>query len=400
LNECQKIESALWDYNSLSTSRKAEIDSHLLSCARCRQAAETIRAIGESAVKTKDSAAAIDPQAFDREVMRKIAVEKVISVTPLIESRQNHWRMAVSFVMAAAVVLIMVKSVGDLDNFNPRQLTQIPDTEEKRYGRINIELAPPEQPTKKAETSVRDLASAPKQPADKIETPSGNLASAPEQLADYTEAPASKFASSPEQTTGALAERDSSRATEFALNAPTRESSAPPTIFSAKAINAPVKKPRQQEEVFSILPAPVTSPDSINIDAVYVSNENISLHQQASAASLTELYADTAAVQSVPLQMSRVVTIEKMPQPLRIEVPEYPVWAKKRGISGTVWIKARVTSDGKISDALVLSCDSKGAGFEEAALEAARNNLFVPASSNGMNLSVWVVYPVKFINKN
>jgi len=382
LNECQKIESALWDYNSLSTSRKAEIDSHLLSCARCRQAAETIRAIGESAVKTKDSAAAIDPQAFDREVMRKIAVEKVISITPLIESRQNHWRMAVSFAMAAAVVLIMVKSVGDLDNINPTRVAQTPAVEEKKYGRINIELAPPEQPANKAETSTKDLASA------------------KEQLTDNAEAPARKIASSPEQTAGAIAESDSAHLKEFALNTPAKTPAAKSVEFAVRTAVMADEKPQEPEQVFSILPAPVTSPDSINIDAVYVSNESISLHQQASAASLTELYADTAAIQSVPLQMSRVVTIEQMPQPLRIEVPEYPVWAKKRGISGTVWIKAKVTSDGKVSDVLVLSCDSKGAGFEEAALTAAKNNLFVPASSNGMNLSVWVVYPVKFINKN
>jgi TonB family protein len=175
---------------------------------------------------------------------------------------------------------------------------------------------------------------------------------------------------------------------------------SPAAKFAGSAIEKQIDNSAKHEEVFSILTAPVTSPDSINIDAVYVSNESISLHQQSNAASLSELYSDTGAVQSAPLQASRVVTIEKMPQPLRMEVPEYPVWAKKRGLSGTVWIKARVTSDGKVSDAQVISCDSKGAGFEEAALNAARNNLFTPASSNGINLSVWVVYPVKFINKN
>jgi len=157
--------------------------------------------------------------------------------------------------------------------------------------------------------------------------------------------------------------------------------------------------PNEHEEAFSILSTPVTSPDSVNIDAVYVSNENILLQQQSSAASLAELYSDTAAVQSAPLQDSRMVTIEQMPRPLKIEIPEYPVWAKKRGISGTVWIKAKVERDGRVGEVQVMSCDTKGAGFEEAALEAAKNNLFVPASSNGINLEVWVVYPVKFINK-
>jgi TonB family protein len=272
--------------------------------------------------------------------------------------------MAVSFAMVAAVVLIMVKSVSDLDSINPVRMTSAPVTEEKRYGRINIELVPPEKIEEKAELKPQAMAESsekltPPIVAGETTTPAEAVMEAPVQLPPVQTA---KFAARP----GVM-----------------KDAGAP-----------------EQEETFSILPAPVTSPDSVNIDAIFVSNESIALNQQSYSASLSELYSDTMVAQSLHLQASRVVTIEKMPRPLRMEIPEYPVWAKKRGLSGTVWIKAKVNSDGKVTDAMVISCDMKAAGFEEAALEAAKHNLFVPASTNGMNLSVWVVYPVKFINKD
>ena len=152
---------------------------------------------------------------------------------------------------------------------------------------------------------------------------------------------------------------------------------------------------------FSILPAPAatSAPDSVNIGAIYVTNENVSLNQQTRAASIMEIYRDTGSVQAMMPQTSVLVTVEKMPKPLKMVMPEYPVWAGKQGLSGTLWVRARVESDGHISDAEIISCDAKGLGFEDAALKAARESTFSPASANGINLPVWIVYPVKFIYK-
>ena len=154
-----------------------------------------------------------------------------------------------------------------------------------------------------------------------------------------------------------------------------------------------------EEEVFSILLAPVTapSPESVNIGAVFVSNENIPLARQSLAASLADVYVDTGVAQAAMPQSSMLVTVEKMPKAIHMAVPEYPVWARKRGYSGTVWIKARVESDGSVSEADVISCDMPNLGFEEASLKAALQSEFQPASSNGISFAVSVIYPVKFV---
>jgi periplasmic protein TonB len=88
-----------------------------------------------------------------------------------------------------------------------------------------------------------------------------------------------------------------------------------------------------------------------------------------------------------------------MPMAIKVVVPEYPVWAKKRGLSASLTVRARVENDGTVKEAEVVSCDAPGLGFEDAAVEAAKESIFMPASANGINLAVWIIYPVKFIYK-
>lgn len=167
------------------------------------------------------------------------------------------------------------------------------------------------------------------------------------------------------------------------------------------AVPKMAKKAPPKEE-FSILLNPVTtpSPDSVNIDAVYLTDETVPTMSQQARASVSEIVSDTGMVQAVKIPTSTLVTVEKMPKPVDMVPPEYPVWAKKLGLSGIVWIKARVDENGKVTDAKVISSSTTGAGFEEAALKAARLSTYSPAESNGMKLPVWVMYPVKFIYKN
>jgi len=152
-------------------------------------------------------------------------------------------------------------------------------------------------------------------------------------------------------------------------------------------------------DAFSILPGALTapSPESVNIDAVYVASDSVPLKNQMEAASLAEVYSDTGAVQAMAPQVSVLITTEEMPKPIHMVVPEYPVWAKKQGLSANVWVKAKVHPDGTIGETIILSCDNPGVGFEEAATRAATQSQFIPASANGINYAVWVIYPVRFI---
>ncbi len=154
-------------------------------------------------------------------------------------------------------------------------------------------------------------------------------------------------------------------------------------------------------ESFSILPAPVTrpAPESVNIDAVYLTDETVPIMSQQRRASLSEVVVDTGIIQSVETPRGMLITVERMPVPANVVLPEYPVWAKKRGISGVVWVKARIDENGKVVDAQILSSSIAGMGFEESALEAALISKYIPAEANGIRLPVWIVYPVRFVYK-
>lgn len=154
-------------------------------------------------------------------------------------------------------------------------------------------------------------------------------------------------------------------------------------------------------ESFSILPDPVTrpAPESVNIDAVYLTDETVPIISQQTRASLSEVVVDTGMIQSVETPMSMLVTVEKMPAPLDVVLPQYPVWAMKRGISGVVWVKARIDENGTVIDAQILSSSIAGMGFGESALEAAFKSKYRAAEANGITLPVWIVYPVRFVYK-
>jgi TonB family protein len=160
-------------------------------------------------------------------------------------------------------------------------------------------------------------------------------------------------------------------------------------------------KAEDEKEVFSILSGPITnpSPESVHIGAVYLTEESVPTVSQQARASLNEIVIDTGVVESIPPPSSVLITVEKMPVLLNMPTPIYPVWAQKRKISGTVWVKARVNIKGDVENAIVLSSSNPGAGFENSSIEAALKSKYIPAESNGLPIPVWVVYPVKFIHK-
>ena len=75
--------------------------------------------------------------------------------------------------------------------------------------------------------------------------------------------------------------------------------------------------------------------------------------------------------------------------------PEYPRFARQAGLEGTVHIKALVMPDGSVGDAMVLY-SSGVASLDEAALRAAKKNVFKPGVQNGHPVACWVAYQVKF----
>ena len=90
------------------------------------------------------------------------------------------------------------------------------------------------------------------------------------------------------------------------------------------------------------------------------------------------------------------VSLEKQPEVVYREKPEYPSLARKAGLEGTVWIKALVNRDGLVEKAFVMRT-SEIASLDESALRAAYRNRFTPGIQNGRAVSVWVAYQVDFV---
>ncbi|MGD8921723.1 MAG: energy transducer TonB [Candidatus Zixiibacteriota bacterium] len=88
--------------------------------------------------------------------------------------------------------------------------------------------------------------------------------------------------------------------------------------------------------------------------------------------------------------------LEKYPELIHYVEPEYPRIAKLAGLEGIVWVKALVSKEGRVLDALVEK-SSETAALDEAAVKAAYENRFTPGIQNGRPVAVWVTYRVQFV---
>ncbi len=106
---------------------------------------------------------------------------------------------------------------------------------------------------------------------------------------------------------------------------------------------------------------------------------------------------------TIPVENSDIVIpvplylVEKEPQVVRIEKPEFPPLAVKAGIEGTVWVKVLVDKEGHPTETQLIK--STHEIFEEPALAAAQKFLFTPAYMTGGPVSVWVSLPFRFTLK-
>jgi len=88
--------------------------------------------------------------------------------------------------------------------------------------------------------------------------------------------------------------------------------------------------------------------------------------------------------------------VEHDPVLIQSVEPVYPHFAEQAGIEGKVWIKALVSKEGKVRDAVVY-VSSGSELLDEAAFKVAWDYLYKPANQNGQPVPVWVTYRVDFI---
>ncbi|NIP43048.1 MAG: energy transducer TonB [candidate division Zixibacteria bacterium] len=173
-------------------------------------------------------------------------------------------------------------------------------------------------------------------------------------------------------------------------------------------IQKTVKKPEIHKEKIELpkigIPNPVADEEVMEVQVLATNLQKVEL----SAADLGEgggsdLYGDNTVVDildDILPQPDEFVAFDEEPQLLVAPEPVYPEMAKKAGVTGTVWIKVLVDTDGNVRDAIIVKESGVNAGFEEAAMEAAWDRKYRPAMQNNQPVAVWVAYKVRFTLKN
>jgi len=87
-------------------------------------------------------------------------------------------------------------------------------------------------------------------------------------------------------------------------------------------------------------------------------------------------------------------SVEKAPVPVKIVTPEYPDVARRLGLEGVVRVKAIVEKDGRVTKATVLK--SNNDIFNDRAVQAALQWVFVPGMMSAGPVRVWVEIPFHF----
>ncbi len=90
------------------------------------------------------------------------------------------------------------------------------------------------------------------------------------------------------------------------------------------------------------------------------------------------------------------VAVDEHPQAIYFPPVRYPEIARKADIEGSVWLKVLVDVSGNVRDVVVAIPSKASAGFEEAAMAAARESKWRPAMQNKQPVLVWVSYEVRF----
>jgi protein TonB len=88
-----------------------------------------------------------------------------------------------------------------------------------------------------------------------------------------------------------------------------------------------------------------------------------------------------------------------MPVLVKMVQPVYPAEERKNGVEGTVMLRMRVTASGSVGQILVMETIEGHPAFNDAAIDAARQWIFTPATTDGEPVACWVAVPIRFALK-
>ncbi|TAK55498.1 MAG: energy transducer TonB [Bacteroidetes bacterium] len=106
--------------------------------------------------------------------------------------------------------------------------------------------------------------------------------------------------------------------------------------------------------------------------------------------------AESTIVQATEPDINAFIAVDEYPVPTNQVNPAYPENALKNKIMGTVYVKALLTTEGKVKKAVVIERKEGSPDLETAALMATYQWTFTPAKKNGSPVELWVMIPFRF----
>jgi periplasmic protein TonB len=168
-------------------------------------------------------------------------------------------------------------------------------------------------------------------------------------------------------------------------------------------IQKSVKKPELMKEKIELpkigIPNPVADEEVMEVQVLATNLQKVDLAEADLGEAGDDLFGDGTIIDilsDIMPQPDEFVAFDEEPQLLVAPEPVWPEMARKAGITGTVWVKVLVDTEGNVRDQIIIKESGANAGFEEAALEAAKKRMYRPAMQNNQPVSVWVAYKVKF----
>ncbi len=94
--------------------------------------------------------------------------------------------------------------------------------------------------------------------------------------------------------------------------------------------------------------------------------------------------------------IEEVPVVDEFPVVANTVKPVYPEEDKKNGVEGKVFLKILVDKEGNVKKAVVTSRTQGSLAMEHAAIEAAKQFTFKPATVKNQPVEIWVSIPFAF----
>ncbi|OGC94484.1 MAG: hypothetical protein A2W25_01500 [candidate division Zixibacteria bacterium RBG_16_53_22] len=172
----------------------------------------------------------------------------------------------------------------------------------------------------------------------------------------------------------------------------------PPSLSQQQAQQKIATPERQVRPPASAVPTPVPdeeAPEEVEMETQDELADLAPVNPMEDMSGNIDVDVDRVVEELLP-SPDEFVPFEEAPVQVVSVTPKYPDLAQRANIEGTVWVKALVDKEGKVRDVIIVKNSGANAGFEEAAIDAAKQTVWKPAISNGQPIAVWVTYKVDF----